>query len=71
MELSNRKTRKFQTPAICTFRDHDKTVDAHTVMYADIEAILEKLDVTPTNTQRTHRHIPCAVGNMIISRIPR
>ena len=57
-------------PPICSFRDHDKTVDAPTVMYADIEAILEKLDVLPTNTQRTHRHIPCAIGSMIISRIP-
>ena len=39
-------------------------------MYADIKAILEKLDVEEANTVRTHRHIPCAIGNVIISRIP-
>ena len=57
-------------PPICYFKDQDKTIDAPTVMYADIEAILEKLDVIPANTERTHHHIPCAVGSMIISRIP-
>ena len=57
-------------PPIFYFKDQDKTIDAPTVMYADIEAILEKLDVIPANTERTHRHIPCAVGSMIISRIP-
>src|SRR3977135_3873431 len=40
-------------------------------MYADIEAILEKMDpIESKNTQRINRHIPCAIGNMIVSRIP-
>ena len=52
------------------FKDHAKTIDAPTVMYADIEAILEHLPPTQTNTQHTHKHTPCAIGNMIISRIP-
>jgi hypothetical protein len=40
-------------------------------MYADIEAILEHLPAKDgANTQHTHKHTPCAIGNMIISRIP-
>src|SRR5271167_1905987 len=57
-------------PPICKFQDYDKTVDAPTVVYADIEAILEKREATHTNTQKTHLHIPCAIGAMTISRIP-
>ena len=58
-------------PALCSFRDHEKTIDVPTVMYADIEAILEHLQPQEgSNTQRTQKHKPCAIGNMIISRIP-
>src|SRR5437773_608777 len=58
-------------PAILVFRDHDKTIDAPTVMYADIEAILEHLPAKDgVNTQHTHKHTPCALGCMIMSRIP-
>src|SRR5438477_2271926 len=43
----------------------------HPVKYADIEAILEHLPTkVGVNTQHTHKHTPCAVGCMIISRIP-
>ena len=63
--------KSFQTHPLCRFKDHEKTIDVPTVMYADIEAILTHMEpVEGANTQRTHKHIPCAIGNMIISRIP-
>ena len=68
--LRRTQNESIPNPPIRRFQDHDKTIDAPTVMYADIEAILEKLETTPGNTQRTHLHIPCAVGSMIISKIP-
>src|SRR3977135_210991 len=40
------------------------------VMYADIEAILKEQDVGDTNTKKTHKHLPAAIGNSVISRMP-
>ena len=40
-------------------------------MYADIETFLTPLEVyVNEKTQRTHKHIPIAIGCMVISRIP-
>ena len=65
--LAKVQTESIPTPAVRKFEDYAKTIDMPTVMYADIEAILEKMDpVDGSNTQRTNRHIPCAIGNMII-----
>ena len=47
-----------------------KRLDMPLVMYADIEAILKKQDVTETNTKKTHRHMPAAIGNIVMSRMP-
>src|SRR3981189_3902359 len=40
------------------------------VMYADIEAILKEQDVAETNTKKTPKHMPAAIGNIVISRMP-
>src|ERR1700721_2110724 len=52
-------------PAILQFKDEDKSIDAPVVMYADIEAILEKLEQqNHGNTIRQTIHRPCAIGSM-------
>ena len=49
------------------FNDHEKTVDHPLVMYADIEAILtQHTDNKGEYTTLTHKHIPVAIGSMVI-----
>src|SRR3981189_1189276 len=57
-------------PPQLNFTDFEKTVDMPLVMYADIEAILKEQDVAETNTKKTHKHMPAAIGNIVISRMP-
>src|SRR5271156_6760732 len=40
------------------------------VMYADIGAILQHEPVVEANTLKTRKHVPAAIGNIVMSRIP-
>jgi len=49
------------------FQDFDKILPAPYCMYIDIEAILEKQETpTTSNTTRLQKHMPAAIGTLII-----
>ena len=57
-------------PPEIKFRDFEKAVDMPFVMYADIEAILTEQDGAETNTKKTHKHMPAAICNILMSSMP-
>ena len=68
--LLNVQRETVPNPPQLKFRDYEKTVDMPLVMYADIEAILKEQDVAETNTKKTHKQMPAAIGTIVISRMP-
>src|SRR5277367_1178488 len=53
-------------PAYYEFKDHSKMLPLPYCMYIDIEAILEKQATTKSNTTKLEKHIPAAIGALLI-----